>query len=508
MALQFQGECFSTQERKMYASVNDMPTPIGTIDELLEDGDTSARPFKVFIGHNLGNRSFLMSIPLRDFFSISQVANERSTNGAPLAQRPLNEEHASKLAVYILKGLVSSAIKRRQITKQPDSAALSELQQYLGPQPYLALQPIVVNIRNCNPGGANIAGSRMTTREEETACFKVMLSQRDILWVVDGQHRRKAMELVFKFLDDVRMYQKYPKKGCLYLAAVGQDVPPAALQAWHECLEVASGFSTVMVEVHLGLDVDQERQMFHDLNNLAKKVEKSLALKFDTSNPVNRFIKEVLLDDILGWDDLQDKDSTDWHDDNGIWSYKDIVAVNAHLFLNKTNISGATPALVDPKIELATKVWQEVKNIPGFGEPGAKTKTVAAQPVVVKAIAKLAYDFAFGKRRSHLADKHLQTLLYGIGKFNFSHDNAVWQYYQMTEEERIQNNLQGLRDYLPSDDEGYNRDIGRFDPSTGWMRFGAKHNDIYPIVGDMMRWSLGLPRRGQKESTEELLDAL
>jgi hypothetical protein len=489
----------------MYASVNDMPTPIGTIDDLLEDGDTSARPYKVFISHNLGNRSFLMSVPMRDFFSISQVANERAAAGMPIAQRPLHEEHASKLALYILKGLISAAIKRRQITKQPESATLNQLQHDLGPQPYMALQPIVVNIRSCNPGGANIAGSRMLTKEEETACFKVMLSQRDVLWVVDGQHRRKAMELVFKFLDDVRMYQRYPKKGGLYVAGAGQDVPTAELHAWHECLEVASGFATVMVEVHLGLDVDQERQMFHDLNNLAKKVEKSLALKFDTSNPVNRFIKEVLLDDVLGWDDLQDKDSTDWHDDNGIWTYKDLVAVNAILFLNKTNISGATPAMVDPKIELATRVWQEVRNIPGFGEPSAKTKTVAAQPVAVKAIAKLAFDFAFGKRRGPHADEHLKTLIEGISRFNFSHENPAWQYYQMSEEDRIKNNLQGLADYLPSDNEGYNRDIGKYDATTGWMRFGAKHNDIYPLIGDVVRWSLGLPRRGQKESQEELL---
>jgi hypothetical protein len=96
----------------------------------------------------------------------------------------------------------------------------------------------------------------------------------------------------------------------------------------------------------------------------------------------------------------------------------------------------------------------------------------------------------------------------GIGKFDFSHNNPVWQYYEMTEEDRVKNNLQGLREYLPSDDEGYNRDIGKFDPSTGWMRFGAKHNDIYPIIGDMIRWSLGLPRRGQKETADDLLAEL
>jgi hypothetical protein len=27
------------------------------------------------------------------------------------------------------------------------------------------------------------------------------------------------------------------------------------------------------------------------------------------------------------------------------------------------------------------------------------------------------------------------------------------------------------------------------------FRFGAKHNDIYPILGDMIRWQLKLPSR-------------
>jgi len=27
------------------------------------------------------------------------------------------------------------------------------------------------------------------------------------------------------------------------------------------------------------------------------------------------------------------------------------------------------------------------------------------------------------------------------------------------------------------------------------MRFGAKHDDIYPILADMIRWKLDLPNR-------------
>jgi hypothetical protein len=32
------------------------------------------------------------------------------------------------------------------------------------------------------------------------------------------------------------------------------------------------------------------------------------------------------------------------------------------------------------------------------------------------------------------------------------------------------------------------------------MRFGNKHNDIYPILADMIRWKLDLPNRHKKNS--------
>ena len=43
-------------------------------------------------------------------------------------------------------------------------------------------------------------------------------------------------------------------------------------------------------------------------------------------------------------------------------------------------------------------------------------------------------------------------------------------------------------------------DIGKF--QGGFMRFGAKHNDIYPILGDMLRWSLGLANRHKRVQAE------
>ncbi len=481
----------------MFPSQDSLPTPIGTLDSLMEDGDTSAKPHKVFIAHNLGNRAFLMAVPMHDFHSMSAVANERGANGEPVAQRKLDEVHAAKLANYILKGLLSGAIERRIVQKKPPFSALDAVLAKMGGQPYMSMQPIVANIRSSDPRGANLPGSRMITKDEETACFKVMLSQRDILWVVDGQHRRKAMDLVFEFLNGVQSSHRYPKKGSLF-PSDSVEVSKEEMAVWSECLEVARGFCTVTVEAHLGLNIAQERQLFHDLNNLGKKVEKSLALQFDSSNPINRYIKEVLVDDVLDMDPIE-KDIVNWTEDTGQLALKDLVAINAILFLNKSNISGATPLDVEAKKDVATAFWTAVNSIPYFGEPGAKVKTVAAQPVVLKALAKLAFDFAFSKRKTVDSEQNLTTLLDGIPKLDFSHENPAWRYFLMTDAERSSAGIADLKAFLPADDDGANRDLGQFDLQAKLMRFGAKHNDIYPVLADMFRHALHLPSRHDRQ---------
>lgn len=476
------------------ANTQGLPTPLASLDSLLEEGGTSEKPMKVFIGHNLGHRCFTMYVPMHEFFEMSEVANDPARDGDAISQRRLDPTHAQKLATYVLKGLISAAITRRAVDKKEIPEAFYKAQERLGKQPYLSIPPIVVNIRECQPGGQNLRGIRLVTDGNETASFKIFLSQKHVLWVVDGQHRRRGMALAFEFLDYVRTKQSYPKKGGLY-PAESAEVLPQELMLWEECFHVARSFCTVAVEVHLGLDVDQERQLFHDLNRLGKKVDTSLALHFDNSNPVNLFIKEQLIG-TLGMK-VQEKDQADWHNDDGSISRKDLVAVNALLFLNKTNIASATPIDVMPKVETAARFWQAVTAIPGFGEEQARMKTVAAQPVVLKALAKLVYDFAFSNRRPEKSEEYLAKLLDGITDIDFSHQNPMWQYLDLSEAERIKSGLGELALYVPEEDVEVNRDIGKF--QGGYMRFGAKHNDIFPIIGDMLRWKLGLPGRHKKE---------
>jgi DNA-sulfur modification-associated len=475
----------------MHQRTGELPTPLATLDELAEAGDSSERPYKAFIGHNLGNRTFLSIIPMHEFFTISEVANDIARDGDSLAQRKLDPAHAQKLAIYLLKGLVAAAKEYRSNRKLPENLTLDTILNRLGRQPYLSMQPIVVNIRNCDPGGSNIRGDRLSTKYDETACFKVFLSQKHVLWVVDGQHRRKAMELVFSFLDGVRSTGNYPKKGSLY-ESESTVLSSDEISAWDECFAVARGYATVVVEVHLGLKSDEERQLFHDLNNLGKKVETSLALQFDNSNPINLFIKDELIKG-LGMKAVE-KDILDWHNDSGAISRKDLVAVNAILFLNKTNIGGATPPMVTPKVEIARRFWEAIDAIDGFGETSAKEKTIAAQSVVLKALAKLVYDFAFSPRRDpETCDQNLEKLLSGISDIDFSHSNRIWRYYELAAEQREDPTFAQLQTYLPTNTDGANRDVGS--SQTGFMRFGSKHNDIYPLLGDMIRFSLGLPPR-------------
>lgn len=471
-----------------------LPSPIsGTLDELMDGGTAAEEAYKVFIGHNLGNRVFMLQVPMHKFAQISEVANDPERDGDAVAQRKLDLPHAQRLAQYILKGLVAGAIERRVLSSKPILPGLAELLNSMGRQPYMSLQPLVANIRSCAEGGRSLRGERVYSRSDNsTACFSVFLSQEHVLWVVDGQHRRYAMKLIFEFLDEVLRKRSYPKKGSLYSGS--GDVSAAHLAAWQDVYESARTWSTVSVEVHLGLNPDQERQLFHDLNNLGKRVDRNLALKFDKSNPVNLFIKEVLHDEDSGLGmQIVEQEVKDWKADTGALTLKDAVAINAILFLNKTNISGALPALVEERQNRAKQFWEAVSAIQGFGEPEAKLKTVAAQPVVLKALAKLMFDFAFSNRRQANWVELIQRLLEGISsEVDFSHENPMWRFYDMSETDRALHGVDQMADYLPSA-EGGNRDIGSF--QDGVMRFGAKHNDIFPIIGDMVRWKLKLPNR-------------
>jgi hypothetical protein len=481
----------------MYNKIGSLPTPLHTpqeldsLDTLASAGDVNETPFNVFIGHNLGHRVFTMSVPFRKFADISAVANNR--DAGPVAQRPLDEGHAKKLALYMVKGLVSAAKLRRAAQGKPVPEAFDDVLRKLGEQPYFSLQPLVCNIRDVPPGGTGgggIRGIRLETAAGETAAFRVFLAERHILWVVDGQHRRHAADMVMTFLEQVRQTGRYPGKGAVLFQEKGA-VTEGEMVVWNEAYEAARSYATLTVEVHLGLDIEKERQLFHDLNRLGKRVDPSLAFQFDGSNPITLFIKRRLAGD-LGMS-IIDSEVKEWSEDSGALVLKEIVAVNAVAFLNKGNIAGATPAVIEPREEKVFQLWSRIAEIPDFGSNRAKEKTVAAQPVVLKALAKIAYDLNFSNRRPEDAEDLYERFLNELVSVDFSHSNPMWRYYEFDESQRQQAGLSGLEEYLPDTAGSANRDIGAY--QGGLFRFGAKHNDIYPILADMIRWATKLPNR-------------
>ena len=459
-------------------------------DLLMSGNDTNLRPYRVLIGHNMGFNTLVMSVPIDKFYDVSEVANERNIEekggyeGQQVAQRELDPKHAERLATYLLKGLFASVEAKAKARGSELSEEFFAMKEELGPQPYLALQPITTNIRNCEFGGGGL-------RVEQTAdgTVTVYLAPQHVLWVIDGQHRREAMRLLFEFLKEVTTTLKYPRRAIYPGAEGGDPVSAAEVQVWNQILEAWRSGCTVMVEIHLGLSAKQERQLFHDLNNLTKKVAPSLAFTFDDSNPVNVFVKGHLIEaqGALFKGKIVERDNAPWSEDKGVITRKDLMAINAILFLNKSNARGAIPHDVVRNLNYGQRFWEAVARVPGLGAPQAKLKTVAAQPVLLKSLAKLAYTFGLGRAGD---DRSLRKLLDGIPTVDYSHTNPMWRVNRLPEEER-EKQCPGLADYLPS---GF-VEVGSFDDQQKLFRFSPLHNDVIPAISDMIRWSLKLSNR-------------
>ena len=116
-------------------------------------------------------------------------------------------------------------------------------------------------------------------------------------------------------------------------------------------------------------------------------------------------------------------------------------------------------------------------------------------------MARLFFELAFSKTDKNEED--LQILIKAIksGKLDFSHKNKVWKSLFLTTSERT-NTYSGIEKYVHVP-QGTNLDAGTFDDKNNWVRFGNRHNDIYPRIGDLIRYQLGFsPRTSVTRSIE------
>ena len=352
------------------------------------------------------------------------------------------------------------------------------------------MQAITANIRNCEPGGRDLR----VLPSKDGATTIVYLTNGQILWVVDGQHRREAMNMMFGFLKAVLTTGKYPKKGLFQPSHENPVVSSNELRVWALALEGAKSECTVDVTVHLGLKRLAEKQLFHDLNNLTKKVEKSLANAFDASNPVNNFVRLQLEAEGLIKAPIVEKDDVHlWDRDNGSISRKDVVMACSLLFAGQTDTKKVQPSSVNHRHELGRRFWRAISNVPHFGTPGSNKRTVLAQTVIIKALAQLAHTFAASREAD---EQNLEKLLNALdtNKIDFAHSNPMWHIFEVPVELR-ETLCPGINDAITPPGAALNLTVGNWNEGNHIMRFGANSRDIQRHLGDVIRWNLGLPKR-------------
>ncbi|MDB4853107.1 hypothetical protein OAI23_06450 [Alphaproteobacteria bacterium] len=475
-----------------------------TLGQLSTSVGSNVQTYKALPGRNLGSMTLKLCVSLRQFIDMSWVANKTNNeahanfSGEAVAQRTLIPAHSKGLAQYTLMGLVNAQFRKMKEQGKEVSTEVEELVKQLPSGPYASLQPVTCNIRHIPFGGGNdIQVKSVKDRyDNDTGVFDIVLSQSHLLYVVDGQHRRSGFEQVLDFLRRVNKDYQYPKKGIFvpknhdFNSLMSERVH----DFWQDVLETALVDSTLSVEVHLGLNPDQEQQMFVDLNEKGKKPGVSLVNSFDHADPVNQFIANDLVKGNVINFSLSEDDQSDWHKDTGEMKRKDIKSICSLLFLGKTSSSGATPVVIEERKDFAIKFWEAIGKVPDFGTQGARAKLVLQQPILIQSIAKLAYDLGFGtpQIRNH---EHLAALFSAItdGKLDFSHDNKLWRSLFFNKEER-EKMLPGVSDYVHVP-LSTNLDAGTFDEDNSWVRFGSRHNDIRPRIGDLIRFQLSFNPR-------------
>ena len=389
-----------------------------------------------------------------------------------------------KLAIYILRGLLAG-VKARWATEDkhiPDF--LTDVLAELGEGPYQALQPFTANIRNIQDKGLEF---------ENTAAGVILhLHKLQKLFVVDGQHRLRAAELVNEWLNTLLTNVKYPKKG-LWIGET-QEMTAEEQEVWTAALTEFSTTFTVDVTVHLGLDAEQERQLFHDLNVLGKKPSAAQALAFDAANPVSKYVAERLAEKGfvhgLRVVDAGHKKSATKLDEPAIYR-DDLVNCCALLFRGAFNQSGITPLDVMGSEDYADSFWAALAKQPNWGVPGWEKLTLLAQPTMLKSMAFLVRSFHNGDEARDKAAAHAKRdgiiQVIADGAVDFSHENPLWRVYLTSIEER-EAAFPGIEDFITPD--AIRRPYGTWDADTGRLQFGPNTRDIARYVADLVRYQL------------------
>lgn len=347
------------------------------------------------LDRNQGRPTFTGRLSLEQFAELTVVHNRRWAESAgeslnEVTQREIIDGHANGLAVFMLQGLTDATLRRLEADGGGDSALIDSLkmiQDRVGRGEHYGLPQVTLVL----PGEPEV---KLIKDGDEVVASKLSLPSGRLFVVADGQHRREAARRVRELLNDLIANRRIPQRTKLYPPTEG-PLTADEMEAWVAIHETYRIWTMVSFEAHIGLSVEQARQMFTNYNCHVKPVKMDLNLEFDQSNPINRFAKDWLHEQI----------ETNLPGAKGL-GLRELATINGFLFLGKTSIKSA-PYDIAQLLPIGKEFWTTVLQSKEWKRPG----TLLREVPVLKGLAK-AWFYAFVARRNRRAEKAVQLRSY------------------------------------------------------------------------------------------------
>src|SRR6266404_9677718 len=253
---------------------------------------------------NQGKPTFTGRLTLEQFSDLTVVHNRRWAEDAGgdsmdlVTQREIIDAHANGLAAFMLQGLVAATIERAAEESYPPRLLedLTKLQDRVGRSQHYGLPQVTLVLQD-EPELLLIKD-----QGDEPVAARLSMPAGRLFIVADGQHRREAARRVREFLTQIILDRRIPKSGKFYPAQT-DPVSVTELEAWIAIQDTFRSWTLISYEAHIGLNVQQARQMFTNYNCNVKPVKADLNLEFDQSNPINQFAKSWAVPQIREFSD-------------------------------------------------------------------------------------------------------------------------------------------------------------------------------------------------------------
>lgn len=296
---------------------------------------------------------------------------------------------------------VDPDVQRNADTKRMESIAQYILDGFTGKRFMTGFNAIVTSLRNSS-----------LEYNEETC--EVRISTRGKLYISDGQHRcggiRICVEMVESELEKAR-----------------SDDDKDALEYWGHILKNLEE-TNLPVVIFTQLTKDEEKQLFHDLNNLGVSVNQSQALDLDQNDTFNRLSKnlEIEIPQLKKYG--LNKTAKTLSDKNlqvatlGIWNNCNRILLNGSND-KEMNEPWNESWNFEEKKELCKEFWQTFFNVlpEDFVD---KEKYIITKSAYLQGVAAFGHKLIFENKA-----ENWKKLIFKLRNFDWSYTNDVYSKY-------------------------------------------------------------------------------